>query len=200
MIKAIIFDVGGVILDFKPLILPVVKIFHPEDETKFWEDLNLRFIPLCRGEGTLLQFWKDLAKEYEKEIPENTLKKLWRSEFETNLIINKDIIKIIMSLKGKYKLGIISNTIKEHADIFMKNDYFELFDTVILSHEVKMTKDAKDIFFLAIKKLRVKPEECAFIDDIKKFVETSKSVGMNAILFKNPEQLKLELRKLDIKI
>ncbi len=202
MIKAVIFDVGGVILYIENLFLPVKEAFQPEDMEIFWQELNESFSPLCRGEGDLLNFWKDLAKKHNKNIPENTLKKLWIDEFEQYLIINEEVKKIIIELKKKYKLAILSNTIKEHADLLKKNESFKevyaLFDVVIFSNEVKMAKDNKDIFLFVLKKLKLTPEECIFTDDTKKFVDVAKSVGINAVQFKSVKQFKEELNKLGI--
>ena len=59
-----------------------------------------------------------------------------------------------------------------------------------------MAKDDKRIFLMAAKKLKVKPKECIFIDDVKDFVNVAKSTCMKGIQFKNIGQLKSELNEI----
>ncbi len=101
-------------------------------------------------------------------------------------------------LKKNYKLAMISNTIEEHVKINRKLGRFKLFDVVILSNEAGFTKGEKYIFLLAIKELNIQPKECVFIDDIKKFLEIPKKLGMKTIHFKNNEQLIKDLRGLSL--
>ena len=96
-------------------------------------------------------------------------------------------------MKQNYRLAIISNTMREHK--VDKKGIFELFDVIILSYEVGLTKDDKAVFLLAVDKLGVTPQECVFIDDIRQFIEVAQSVGMKGILYENVEHLQSDLRK-----
>ena len=196
MIRAFIFDMGGVIVDIRPFLAQTVKVFEPECEEEFWESINVEAASLCRGEITLLEFWKSVAEKLEKDIPDDVLKDLWVIDEEPSL--NEGIEDIIYSLKDRYSLAILSNTMKEHK--FEKKGIFSLFDVVVLSCDVGLTKDDPDIFFLVAEELKVLPEECVFIDDIQEFVDVSRSVGMQGILFENLEQLKHDLKECGIKI
>ena len=200
MIKAIIFDLGGVILDMKPLLEKAVRIFHPSDKDKFWKEINEESITLAKGEITLLEFWKKIAKNYNRKISDEQLRKLWLEDYEELTSLEEDVWRIVQSLRNNYKIGMISNTINEHVRINKKLGRYKFFDVVILSNEVKLTKDEKEIFLLATKKLRVKPEECIFIDDVERFVDVAKSVGMKTIIFKSPAQLNESLRSYSLKI
>jgi putative hydrolase of the HAD superfamily len=200
MIKAIIFDLGGVIVDIEPLISQVFEVFQPEDEEKFWEEINTESIPLCKGEISLLQFWKRIASKAGKDIPEYVLKDLWVKDYEALGTINQGVQDIVYSLKKSYKLAILSNSIKENAKFGEKLGIYEIFDVVILSHEVGLTKEEGEIFLLVAERLGATPEECIFIDDVHAFVTGAKSVGMQAILFQNARQLKSDLEALDITI
>lgn len=203
MIKAVIFDVGGVILNLEQLAIPVMETFRPEDKEKFWQDLNEKFSPLCRGEGNLYDFWKALAKDHGKNIPEERLRTLWNDDFEKSLVINKDVLDIIKKLKKKgYRLAIISNIITEHAGKLRNNSSFSelsrLFDLIIFSNEVRMAKDSKEIFALALKELGLKPEECVFTDDTQKFVDMASSIGIKAVRFTTAGELKKYLKSINL--
>ena len=81
-------------------------------------------------------------------------------------------------------------------DLNKKLRIYNYFDEVVLSHEVKMSKDSEEIYLLAAKKLGVKTNECIFIDDYGVFLRIAKSVGMKGILFKDSEKLRYELNYL----
>ena len=196
MIKAIIFDLGGVVLDMKPLLDKAVHIFQPSDEDEFWKEINLEAIPLCKGDITIFEFWKRMAKRHKKKISEDILRDLWIKDYRELISINKKVQRIVESLKESYKIGMISNIISEHASINKKLGVFDMYDVVMLSNEVKLTKDKKEIFLLTAEKLKVLPQECIFVDDIEKFVNVANSVGMKAILYKSPSQLQKELTSL----
>ena len=191
MIKAVIFDMGGVIIDVNPYFGQILQVFEPECEEEFWEKINVEAAPLCRGETTLMEFWRSVAEKCGKNVPDEVLETLWVIKGEPSL--NKGIEDIIRSLKNKYKLAILSNTMREHE--VERKGIFALFDEIILSYEVGLTKDDRTIFLLAADRLGVNPEECVFIDDIKQFVEVAQTVGMKALLFENAEKLRVDLRK-----
>ena len=195
MIKAIIFDSGGVVINQDRLLNRFMQIFKSKDKEKFLVELNLRVIPLCKNELSESKFWTQFAKGVGIS-PSRIQQDLWTKAFEKLTKINKGIIKIIKTLKPNYKLALISNSIKSHAKINRKRGIYDLFDVVVLSHEVGLTKDSKKIFLLAANKLKVIPKECIFIDDIKEFVDVAESAGMNGIVFKNEEQLKANLKRI----
>lgn len=188
MIKVVIFDMGGVIIDINPFISEITRIFNPANKKMFWEKINAETISVCKGELPLKDFWKRLADTMDKNIPENVLDDLWIAENPWDFI-NQDVYTIVAELQHTYKLAIISNTVKEHTQINRKAGLFDLFDVVILSHEVKLTKHSKEIFLVTTKALGVSPEECIFIDDVFLFVEMAESVGMKGIHFKNAQQM-----------
>ena len=61
-------------------------------------------------------------------------------------------------------------------------------------------KPEPEIFTKVLKIIKMKPEETVFIDDVQKFLDGAKSVGMHTILFKNRVQLIRDLKKLNVKI
>lgn len=199
MIKAVVFDIGGVILDAKELIKDLKKWFKPEDEMKFWEELNIKIAPLCKGHGNLYETMKEFAKEKKVKIPDDVLKTLFVKDFDKTLKFNNDVFDLIKKLKPNYKLGIISNIIEEHSAELKKTNMFDGFDIIILSHEVKMSKHELDIFKLLIKETKLKPEEIVFIDDVQQYADNASSLGIHGICFKTIEQLKKDLVKLNVK-
>lgn len=202
MIKAIIFDLGDVIIDGHLLFEQLCELFKPKNKDKLFE-LYLsegKKLGLSRGKITLFEFWRKFAKKLNKRIPDNILKDLWVKDYKKLTPINKRVEKIIRILKKGYKLAILSNTVKEHVRINRKRNILKHFDVVLFSNEVKLTKNEDKFFLLAAKMLKVKPEECIFIDDAHRFIKRAKSLGMKNVQFKNAKQLKSDLIRIGIKL
>lgn len=195
MIKAIIFDSGGVIVDQQLFFEKLNSVFRPKDNKKFWHEINIEAIPLCKNLISEKVFWEKIAKLNNKN-PKKISKNLWRQGYESLTKINRNVLQLIKKLKKKYKLGLVSNSISYHQRINKKRSIYNLFDVVVLSHKIGLTKDNKEIFIIAAKKLNVRPTQCIFIDDVKDFVNVAKSIGMSGIVFKNSNQLKSDLGKL----
>lgn len=195
MIKAVVFDIGGVLVDQKLLLDKLVRIFKPRNRHDFWRELNLQSHPLCKNEISHAEYWKRVSKsigiEYKK-----SMKTLWNKEFDKLTKINQKLMGIVKRLKPKYKLALLSNSIEAHSKINRKRGLYRHFDEIILSHEVRLAKDKKAIFILAAKKLNVEPSECVYIDDVKDFIKVAISAGMKGIVFKNPGQLNRDLGRM----
>lgn len=113
-------------------------------------------------------------------------------------IRNEELITYIETLKGKFKLGMVSNiNSRERLDIrFLPGQLDQLFDVVIPSGGVGYIKPQPEIFEIALEKLGVAPEECVMIDDIEAFCEGARAVGMHAIQYVNNQQCITDLTDL----
>ncbi len=93
-----------------------------------------------------------------------------------------DVNNLLLKLKEKYILGILSNTNEIHwpriIDEFSIPKYF---DHLFASHLLNMAKPDLCIFQHVIAELRVNPEEILFFDDNFKNVEASKQLGINSV-------------------
>ncbi len=118
------------------------------------------------------------------------IKSLWTSTYATQ----PEMMRLVKRLKKRYALAILSNSDPLNSNSFKKKGLYAPFDHVILSHELGVTKPDKKIYRIALKKLKLKPYECVFIDDQKKCVDAARKIGMNAILFKSVRQLKKALK------
>ena len=61
-------------------------------------------------------------------------------------------------------------------------------------------KPDREIYEKVLKRIKMKPQETVFIDDVPKFVRGAKRVGMRAIRFRNKKQLVRDLKKLGVRI
>lgn len=117
--------------------------------------------------------------------------------FSGKIAKNTALLDYIRELKQNYKIGMISNIASNWIrDSFLTPEEQGLFDEMIFSYEVGMTKPDRRIFLLACERLRISPEEAVMIDDIESYCEAAHGTGMKAVTYRDLEQLKTELKPL----
>jgi putative hydrolase of the HAD superfamily len=200
-IEVIFFDLGNVILPFSHY--QIAEKLSRFSQKKEFQDPQRMFSFLFDFENGMVNDF-DLGKVSPPEFFQSVKQHLSLSiSFEAFLPIWNDIFaedeevsKIIRSLKGKWRLGLLSNTDPLHFNyILSKFPIMRMFDKWILSYEVGFKKPAVQIFQKAIEWASVEPARILFIDDIKKHVEVAISLGMQGIHFVSASQLKEELHK-----
>jgi putative hydrolase of the HAD superfamily len=106
---------------------------------------------------------------------------------------------LIRRLKPHYRLGLLSNTSEWHFQHAIRTaPVYPLFDAVTLSYEVKSLKPSRTIYDDMLAKLRSRPHECVYIDDIAENTEAAAWLGMHAIQYRGHDELVAELRRIGI--
>ena len=174
--------------------------FFDINKAKLSEEMSKEMEKLQRGEITTLEFWHKVCSDLDMECPpDDILRNIFPREYSRAIQVDGQMVELIKKLGQNYKLGVISNTIEDHEDVFKGFGILEFFDTVILSNEVDLVKPQPEIYELALGRLGVEAEECIFIDDMLSNVHGAKKVGMEAILFEGCNNLKENLDKKGIK-
>ena len=201
MIKAVIFDYGGVVKkETDPLVhLDIAKSCHISLKTtkKTIEELKELYET---GKIDDNKFWKIFKEKTNTRLPKD-YKQLWLRKYIEKGKKDPKILELISKLKTKkYIVAILSNTIPPHVNLNKKEHNFDLFDPVILSTAVGLRKPNKKIYLLLLKKIKLKPKECIFVDDKEKNLKPAKQLGIHTILFRNSSQLEKKLKKLGVKL
>ncbi len=105
-------------------------------------------------------------------------------EFMTYVYLDENTEKLLRTLHGKYKLGIISNfAIPECVHKLLKtHDLDKLFNSIVVSGAVNKRKPSPEIFERALKALGVSASETVFVGDtLDADIEGAKAVGMKAV-------------------
>lgn len=110
---------------------------------------------------------------------------------------NIALLDYIRQLKPHYAIGLISNISSNWIrDSFLNEQEQLLFDQMILSYEVGMTKPDPRIFMLACERLRVGPHEAVMVDDIEQYIAAAEAEGLHGVVYKDFVQLKDDLTAL----
>ncbi len=201
MIKNIIFDLGNVLINFKP---EKFLLRYTKDE-KYIKSLISKIIrdevwlSLDRGVISLENAKHEFIEKYPEE--RSHILRFFKEWMEMLTPIEENI-EILSELKSNaYKVYVLSNYIEEAYDyIKLKNIFFSLFDGIIISAEEKVIKPEPKIYQKLIEKYDLVPEECVFIDDSQINLLQARKKGMKTILFLPNTDLRRELRKLYVKI
>jgi len=200
MIKAIVFDMGGVLLPEKiEAVSQMVSKKMGFDWSIFEEVKNKYTHDLCIGKVRVDEFISVFKKESGVKETVEQIMAVWEETYWEILVPNNELLSFIKELRKKYKVALLSNIYDFTAAFLRKRKgLFDLFEPCILSCDVGLVKPDKAIYELTLKKLSLKPEECIFIDDKEKNIVAAKECGMNGILFKNNKKLFTDLKKLGV--
>ncbi len=201
MIRAIIFDIGGVIqgIDWSFVVnslLDLKKDLSIEEYRRaFYNDrenyLNLYEISKIAPE----EFWGMVASKL--NLGKGQINRLSESFESLYSFVNNEIIELIKNLKPHYKIFALANTCPEiEKKIIKDNFYTHLFDKIYLSHNIGAKKPEKEAYLKITEENSLKPEECVLIDNDIKNIIGAKKIGMNGILISNNESLKRDLFEL----
>lgn len=195
-IKAVIFDLGGVLLrtEYQAPRQHLAERLHME-----YDDL-VRIVfdsPTAQqatvGELTAEEHWASVMKRLKRPISEA---QIIRDEFFAGDILDRELVNFIRSLKGKYKTGLISNAWDDLRAYILKEKFDDAFHHMVISAEVKVAKPSARIYQIALEQLEVSPSEAVFVDDFIENIEACQKLGIQGIHFRNPEDALSQLKQL----
>lgn len=203
MIENIVFDMGGVILDFN-LKKIVEAEFSPEYHDVIYEHVfgeNSVWKTLDEGIYTYDQVIPGILEKIPEEIHEKIAAMV--TDFYDYMPPIKETYELIKELKNNgYPIYLLSNATPRFFDRYLDVPAFEFFDGFFISSCYKLLKPNKEIYEAFCNKFSLKPEECFFIDDLEANIKGAKDYGMSGFVFSAPDtdSLKMALRGAGINI
>ena len=195
MTKAILFDLGNVIVpfDFKraysrlePLCSCPVSEITPRIRST---DLVQRFET---GRIAAEPFVTELSSLLGLKTTHREFCDLWSSVFFEETLVPESLIA---RLAARHKLLVLSNTNPIHFEMLQSRyPLLRHFDDFVLSYQVGAMKPQAEIYREAIARAGCRAEECFFTDDLLINVEAARQNGMDAVQFLSAEQLEAELK------
>ena len=202
-IKNVIFDLGGVLIDWNPeyVYLDVfngdrekMKWFFDEICTMDWNENQDAGYPLEKATEERVK----LFPEYEEWI------RIYYGRWEE--MLGKQIDGTVAILKQlidnpNYKVVALTNWSAETFPIALERfDFLHWFEGIVVSGTEKMRKPFNEIYELTLNRFNIEAAQSLFIDDNAKNIEAAEKMGINTIRFNNPTQLKSELKSLNIEV
>jgi len=188
VIKAVIFDFGGVLVSegfqnwISSNIAPYETIKH--EMMPLQDKVDIGELPVGAYNEYLSQKTGKLPEKIEEEII-------------NNYNIHKDVFQLVKKLRQKgVKTAIITNFPKKWFDVLSKRYKLDsMFDEIFVSSVLKVIKPQPEFFQKALDVLNIQPGEAIFIDDKERYTKAAESLGIHAIVFKNEQQLQEKLQE-----
>lgn len=197
MIKALLFDLGGVVFqNGTKLFLNELAAEYNLGREFVAQVVNGELGDLYReGKITRDEFWKKVVHTLGIEADIDTLEESWIRKYT----LIDETKQIIDELKNDYKLYYLSDNVRERVEkISTNHNFLEWFEGGIFSHEVGVRKPHAKVYQIALEKMQLDPSEVIFIDDKEENLPPAEELGMNVLLFSNAHQLREDLIKLGV--
>lgn len=197
-IKAVVFDFGGVMATADNVL---IRAFLRDSFEIDKRELRAAFKELqihINFGGTEEDFWKNYTSARGVELPADWFKQY---EFILREAIKElpETIAIVKEIKSMgYITAMLSDITQFQAKIVRKMGYYDLVNPAILSFETGYDKPELEAYKAMMRKLNLIASEILFIDDRIENVKAAESLGIDAILFTSPVQLKKDLKKRSI--
>lgn len=204
MIKAVIFDLGNVLINFDHRIA-AKRIFEFTDKSPS-EIYNLFFdsgITAMFEEGRISaeDFFLKIKAMLNLKIDYQEFISIWNGIFFLTEN-NKEVYTIVKNLRNKYRIALLSNINVLHFD-YLKKEFpvFDAFHCVITSFEVGARKPHPLIYAETLECLNVaSPAEAFYTDDRQELIEKAKELGINSAVFRDAKQLRQDLEQAGVNI
>jgi 2-haloacid dehalogenase len=198
-LRAIIFDLGGVLIGWDPRLL-YRKLFADDASIdRFFYEIDFHAWNLEQDRGRTFdegvaeltaQFphYAEYIRAYDERYPETLTGAM------------EPTVQVLSKLRqAGYPLYALSNWSTEKFEYARARfEFLNWFDTIIVSAHVKLVKPDPRIFELLLERTGRRADECVFIDDNETNVQTARALGFYAIRFESAPQLVTELRRLGI--
>jgi len=186
-IKNIVFDLGGVLidLDFNRAVSGLQKagFTHVKEQIQAFDREGI-FQKFELGEMTAEEFRSAIRENSTVTLTDEEVDALWNLML---LEIPREKLELILDLRGKYMVYLLSNTNSIHWDYVCKNAFnyrgfrvSDYFEKTFLSFEMHLAKPDKAIFEKMLEDANLLAEETLFIDDSEANCKAAAEVGIHA--------------------
>ena len=185
MIRGIVFDCYGVLvsgsLDYLRSLTPIEK--------------KQEFTDLSRASDNGFISLDDYMEEVGRLISRSP--KEVQSIISQQEVRNAEMLKYVAGLRKNYRTAMLSNIGRGAIQrLFTTDELKGLFDVVVLSSEVGMTKPSIEIYQHVASQLDMSSDECIMVDDIPFNVEGAEMAGMHGVVFRSQEDCEREIAAL----
>lgn len=199
-INTIIFDLGGVLIDWNPRYL-YRKIFKTEDEVSWFLE------NICTSEWNDKQ---DAGRSFEEateellklhpewEVPIRAWYGRWQETISGSLQETVDILAHFKT-NSSHRIYALTNWSDQTFPWALDNfEFLHWFEGIVVSGVEKSRKPFPEFYQILFDRYKINPVQSLFIDDNFKNIEGARAVGLNTIHFESPQQLRKDLIRLGL--
>jgi putative hydrolase of the HAD superfamily len=197
-IKTLLFDVGGVVIDFDfmrafEVWKPISHLSCAEMESAF--KFDAAYEQHERGEITAQEYFSHLATSLELQQGHTRIAEGWNAIFVAEISETRAMLQAAGNLFSCYAL---TNTNATHHATWstMFPMVWSSFERVFASHEMGCRKPEPQAFEYIAQALDVSPDSIMFFDDVLENVEAATRQGLQAVHVRSPEDVRKALRSI----
>ena len=185
MIRNLIFDMGGVLVEFDPeRNLDRKEVYDPRDRELLMKEIyrHQQWREMDMGLLNEEQMYKDVCTR----IPERLHRKAYELIYDWNdpIVPIEGMEQLLKECHEKgLKLYLLSNASVAQPIYWQRSPGHQYFDATVVSAFEKCIKPDPRLYMILLNRYDLKPEECLFIDDVKANVEAGEALGIKGYHF-----------------
>jgi HAD superfamily hydrolase (TIGR01509 family) len=195
MIKAVIFDMDGVLIDARDwhyealnralglLGYEITRYEHLSTYDGLPTGRKLQMLTVERGlPAELHPFLNSLKQQYTLEFVATRCKPVFQHQF-----------MLARLEKAGYALGVASNSVRRTVEEMMERaDLARYLDLMVSNEDVARGKPDPEIYLKAMRTLDVAPEECVIVEDNENGIRAATAAGAHVLVVEDPSQVTLD--------
>jgi putative hydrolase of the HAD superfamily len=196
MIRAVIFDWGGVLMrtdDPNPRLAWDARLSLPPGSINRLVFESAGWSRALYGQIGDDELWAEVGDQL--NLSAESLAEL-RHDFWAGDRLDGELVSLIRGLRPRYQTALLSNFTAGLRPLLARYNLAAAFDVIVISGEEGIVKPDARIYQVTAARLGTPPSECLFVDDFKENVAGARAAGMQALHFAPVDAAMVELRKL----
>jgi putative hydrolase of the HAD superfamily len=200
-VRALILDYGGVLSrpQHTGSVQHMAELLN-QDYHDLIQVYRSRRAPYDSGLVSGKEYWRGVLEHYGIKPDDVDISCLISHDIQSWTQINEPMVRFVTEVRGRiHRLAILSNITRETLAFMRRNfHWLELFDECVFSCEVGTSKPDRDIYEHCLGKLKVRADQCLFVDDSAENVRGAEVVGMSTLQFRTLAEFQVELDQFDL--
>jgi beta-phosphoglucomutase family hydrolase len=186
MIKAIIFDMDGVLVDSEPFHIEIEKQQFRQYKLSVSKEEHAQYMGVASD-----VMWKEIAEHHSINVSVEDLIEQFKiksiryfSELD-EIPVMPGLIDLLEKLRSKnFPMAVASSSYPEIIKIILeKTGLRKYFDVVVSSQEAGKSKPEPDVFLLAARKLGIPAKDCLVVEDSANGIKAAQAAGMSCVAY-----------------
>ncbi|WP_433826321.1 HAD family hydrolase [Actinoplanes sp. CA-015351] len=180
-VKAVVFDLDGVIIDTEEVWEDVRRGYVAEFGREFLPDSQDRMMGMSTGEWSAHLADEVGVPRTAEQVAADVLGRM-AQRYQDALPLIKGSVEVVRALQGSYRLALASSSARILIDqVLATAGITDAFEVTLSTEEVPRGKPAPDVYLTAVQKLGLTPDDCAAIEDSSNGLRSAAAAGLTVI-------------------